>query len=149
MNGITKWFGWIGIFCLAVGIWRWSNSKVSQNPLPAGYGENRLCPASERDIVDLFEKTVADLPHKEFRYRPAKGCWAELVLPGFSDKWSVQTANPERLEDWIAIRCTDGRIALQPQTLNSKSHYFCGGRDVKERNTFFYQGNTELFFKAP
>jgi hypothetical protein len=125
-------------------------SAPPTSTLPASYRETRFCPASERDTVDFFDKAAADIPSKEFRYRPVEGCWAELVLPGFSHNWNVQTAaNLEGDGSWMAVRCMDGRISFPPQSPNSNHPFGCGGRDAREKNTLFLQGNTELFFKAP
>jgi hypothetical protein len=111
-----------------------------------GYREGGwVCASGEKDGFDL---TTADLGGREFRQRSAEGCWTKMVLPSFSNHWGIYTAEPERPGDYMAVKCTDGHVSFPPQSPNANHPFDCSGRDAKERNTFFVQGNTELLFKA-
>jgi hypothetical protein len=109
------------------------------------FNANRLC-VGEKEPIDMYDTTVAELPGKRFRYMPVEGCFAKLVLPGFSHNWYVQTVYPNA-PGWIAVKCLNGNLAFPPQSPNGPAPYGnCGYRNDRERNTFLWQGNVEVMF---
>ena len=109
------------------------------------FNANRLC-VGEKAPIDMYDTTVAELPDKRFRYMPIEGCFAKLVLPGFSHNWYVQTVYPNA-PGWIAVKCLNGNLAFPPQSPNGPAPYGnCGYRNDRERNTFLWQGNVEVMF---
>jgi hypothetical protein len=110
------------------------------------FNMERMCGVAEKD---LFDATIEDVGGKQFRSTPTEGCWTKLVLPHFTNNWRIYTAQRQKPGDWVAVRCLDGRLSFPPAPPDlNKTWGQCGGDTPKERETYLFQGNVELLFKA-